>query len=119
MLFRSTVIDGPLDAAFLSEAWFGVTCESTVVVDCLQAGVCCFLCRWLKLSPFDYVEQYTRFGAGELVEHAEQLLEIPKRLEDFRVREHTRKVSDQIDPATLQRLLTSATLELSGLRSVS
>jgi hypothetical protein len=114
-----TVIDGPLSSEILSQVWFGVTCESTVVLDCLQAGVCCFLCRWLKVSPFDYVEQFARFGVGELLERAEQLLEIPKLLEHFHARARNSKTSNQIDPSTLQRLLTSGTLEPPGLRSVS
>jgi hypothetical protein len=115
-----TVIDGPLGSEILSQTWFGLTCESTVAIDCLQAGICCFLCGWLQLSPFEYVRQYARFGVGELLQCAEQILEIPERLERFHNVQAARPtVSDPIDPGTLQRLLTSGSLESSGLRSVS
>jgi hypothetical protein len=107
-----TVVDGPLSAELLSQAWFAVTVESTAAVDCVQAGVCCFLCKWLTPSAYEYVEQYARFGVGEVLEKAEQLYEIEKRLEDFRASRTTPpSLSDPVDPVMLQQWLTGGLQE--------
>jgi hypothetical protein len=78
-----SVIDGPLTPELMERAWFGITVESTTVIDCLQSGVCCFLCRWLATSPYGYAEQYARFGVGEALEYAQQIAQIPRRLDEF------------------------------------
>lgn len=102
------VIDGPLTADLMSRAWFGITVESTTVIDCLQNGVPCFLCGWLSLSPYEYGEQYARFGVGELLQNASQVGEIPTRLHELRLsRKPKLDLSPTIDPAVLRRLLTS------------
>ena len=75
-----SVIDGPITSELMERAWFGLTVESTTVIDCLQNGVRCFLCSWLAHSPFDYVGQYARFGIGEVLQDSKQLLEIPARM---------------------------------------
>jgi hypothetical protein len=113
-----TVRDGSLTNELLLQAWFGITVESTTVMDCLEAGVCCFLCGWLTLSPYEYVQQYARFGVGEVLQSADQIGEIPRRIEEFYKRRATiQNLWDAIDPATLQRLLTSGSREPSGTRS--
>jgi hypothetical protein len=113
-----SVVEGPLTAALMARAWFGITIESTTVIDCLRQGVCCFLCGWLSLSPYEYAQQYARFGIGEALDHAQQLSEIPQRLEDFRNRPPLKlNLSPTVDPAMLQRWLTK-TDDVSGERSV-
>jgi hypothetical protein len=115
-----TVRDGPLTTELLSKAWFGITVESTTVMDCLENGICCFLCGWLMLSPYEYVKQFSRFGVGEVLQSAEQISEAPRRLEEFRKRRPTTpNLSEPIDPAMLQRWLTSGVREPSGARSAS
>ena len=115
-----TVLDGPLTRELLSRAWFGMTVESTTVVDCLQYGVCCFLCAWLAFSRYEYVQQYARFGVGEVLHNVEQLGEIPKRVADYYHRGATAvNLADPVDPAMLQRWLTSGLGERSGARSSS
>ena len=63
------VVDGPLTSALMEQAWFGITVESTTVIDCLRNGICCFLCGWMSLSPYEYAQQYrplwNRRGAAE------------------------------------------------------
>jgi hypothetical protein len=75
-----TVIDGPLTAELLARTWFGITVESTTVMDCAERGISCFLCGWLAKSPYEYVQQFARFGVGEELQSAEQIEEIPARL---------------------------------------
>jgi hypothetical protein len=104
-----SVVDGPLTGELMAQAWFGITVESTTVIDCLQNNICCFLCGWLAHSPFEYVQQYARFGIGEILQGAEQLLEIPARLEKFNHRPTMEtNLSATVDPAMLQRWLTEA-----------
>ena len=104
------MIDGPLTPELMSRAWFGITVESTTVIDCLQNGVQCFLCGWLSLSPYEYGKQYARFGIGELLHDVQQVSEIPSRLQDLRAHPKTMlDLSPTIEPATLRRLLTSRT----------
>jgi hypothetical protein len=78
---RIAVVDGPLSQELLSKTWFGVTVESTTAIDCLMRGVPCFVCAWLTLSPFGYVQQYARFGIARILRKAAELEEIPGRLD--------------------------------------
>jgi hypothetical protein len=78
---RITVVDGPMSQELLAKAWFGVTVESTTVIDCLLRGVPCFVCSWLSLSSFGYVQQYARFGVAHILRKASELEEIPGRMD--------------------------------------
>jgi hypothetical protein len=111
-------IQGPLTSELLDRAWFGVTVESTTAIDCAQNGVCCFLCRWLKLSPYGYAEQYARFGMGESLENPQQIGEIPGRVEEFLNRGPAKPV-ESIDPSQLRQWLTSGYREAVQARSAS
>jgi len=114
-----TVVDGPLTTELLSRAWFGITVESTTAIDCLQNGVCCFLCGWMSLSPCEYAHQYARFGLGEVLQDAQQLSEIPSRLADFRNRAPVElNLSVTVDAAMLRRWLTKSH-DTAGARPVS
>ena len=116
-----TVVDGPLTTGLIAQAWCGVTIESTTVMDCRQNGVCCFLCRWLALSPYEYAQQYARFDVGEVLETVEQVKEIPARLREFHRRPSpTGTLPTTADPELLQRWLTSGFHEpSSGVREPS
>jgi len=88
------------------------------VIDCLRHGVCCFLCGWLSLSPYEYAQQYARFGIGEVLEDARQVAEIPSRLSDFQNRPPLKlNLSATVDPAKLQQWLTMSN-DPAGARSV-
>jgi hypothetical protein len=90
----------------------------------LQNGVCCFLCGWLKLSPYEYTQQYARFGVGQFLEGAEQIGKIPERLEEWQKQSLPSALSKsvfskQADPAMLQRWLIMGSPEYTSARSVS
>ena len=70
---RITVVDGPLSQQLLSNTWFGVTVESTTVLDCFGRGIPCFVCGWLTTLPFGYVQQYERFGVAQILRSAKEL----------------------------------------------
>ena len=112
------VVDGPLTPELMSQAWFGITVESTTAIDCLQNGVCCFLCGWLSLGPYEYARQYARFGIGEVLEDAGKITEIPNRLTKLQTPLLKVDLSPTVDPATLQRWLTAPRVS-DGARSDS
>jgi hypothetical protein len=71
------ICSGPLSRDLLLQTWFGITIESSTVLDCALQGVPCFLCEWLVLNPYGYVQQYGRFGVGYILNVPEKLSEIP------------------------------------------
>lgn len=115
-----TLRDGPLTTELLEQTWFGITIESTTVLDCVQNGISCFLCGWLTLSPYEYAQQYARFGVGQILQNAEQIAEIPKQLGNAQSQSASPAAySMAIDPATLLRWVTSGSREPQGARSAS
>ncbi|HUA13880.1 MAG TPA: hypothetical protein VMG31_01180 [Verrucomicrobiae bacterium] len=113
----TALVDGPLTKELLSKAWFGLTLESTAAMDCRKAGVCCFLCSWLVLSPFGYAEQYARYGIGELLSGADELSRIPDRLQSLGNCTRTTPLSEPLDPVLFEAWLKDAHQPL-GMRSV-
>jgi hypothetical protein len=100
------MVSGSLSPDLLATAWFGITVESTTAVDCTRCSVPCFLCAWLAATPFGYIEQYARYGVGQLLHSPDELLKIPELLaleEAISPREGS--MGQQIDPHELQRLL--------------
>jgi hypothetical protein len=80
------VISGPLTEELLKETWFGVTIISTVAVECALRGIPCFLCGWLKFWPYGYVQQFSRFGVGQVLSSVAEIAGIPQMLEKPPVR---------------------------------
>ena len=75
------LVTGPMSEDLLNTTWFGVTVESTAALDCASRGVPCFLCSWLEISAYGYVQQYARFGVGQILKSASELLSIPAFLQ--------------------------------------
>ena len=115
-----TVLDDPLSERLLSSAWFGLTVESTTVLDCLMSSVPCFLVGWLTLSPFEYAQQYARFGVGGVLDSVNQIAQIPTRLANFSPQEmNQRSVWKMADPEALRQWLTAGPLQQTVERQVS
>jgi len=77
---RIEVVGGPLSPQLMQSAWFGITLESTTVIDCALYGVPCFLAAWMPSSLYGYVQQYAESGVGHLLLSQEELLSIPNLL---------------------------------------
>ena len=95
---------GPLTERLLEEAWFGITVESTTVIECTMRGVPCFIAGWIASSRYGYVQQYSAFGIGELLHSAEQLAAIPSLLEQECASTPQGGLWQTIDPAKLRWL---------------
>jgi hypothetical protein len=115
-----TVLDGPLSERLLSSAWFGLTVESTTVMDCLRYGVPCFLVGWLTLSPYEYAQQYARFGVGDVLRSVNEIADIPVRLANFSPQE-TKQQSlwKMADPEMLRQWLRAGSPRQALARRVS
>jgi hypothetical protein len=114
-----TLVDGPITSELMSKAWFGIAVESSAALDCLEHGVTCFLCAWLAHSPYGYLEQYARFGVGEILNDVCQFAEIPARLDRLKPASQAVGLARATDPAELQRWLTSKSHDLRGARTAS
>lgn len=121
-----TIVSGPLSDDLLGQTWAGVTVESTTVLDCALNGIPCFLCEWLAFTPFGYLDQYAKFGAGQVLHSAEEIADIPRRLEGSKIATGNRSAGDgasnnagfrwqTIDPQLLSRWLGVEAPEL-GMR---
>lgn len=100
------VLDGPLTDELLSRAWFGITVESTTVVDCLRHGVPCFLCGWYTVIPCGYLDQYEKYGIGERLGSAAEIAGIPNRMGNAPPLDPRSALPSQVDPAKLHVWLT-------------
>jgi hypothetical protein len=77
------VMSGPLTKELLSSAWFGITVESSAVLDCTRAGVPCFHCPWLVNTPWGYGQQFARFAVGQLLRSRDEIARIPSLLAEW------------------------------------
>jgi hypothetical protein len=101
------VIDGPFSPERVAKAWFAVTVESTVVIDCSLLGVPCFLCEWLNLSAYGYTGQYARFGVGRILNSPEQITEIPRLLAEPAIPLSEDCLLKPIDPEWLRSIIAT------------
>jgi hypothetical protein len=102
------VVSGPLTEALLEKTWCGVTILSTVATECAIRGIPCFLCTWLESHPYEYVQQYLRFGAGVGLNGPSDIARIPEYL---RRGVDSQGVADNVyqpaEPGRLRELLSS------------
>jgi len=75
------VITGVPSPQLWRNARFSLVVQSTVALESASLGIPVFLCSWLRESSAGYVEQFSKFGVGHILESADQLSEIPRLLE--------------------------------------
>ncbi len=103
------LVHGPLTPELLDNAWFAVTVESSVSVDCAIRGIPCFLCGWFVAPVARYKEQFVSYGAARCLESPEYIRQIPELLPSFRITpEVQRGLWNPILPATLEALLQNS-----------
>lgn len=104
------VADGPLTPGLLGGAWFGITVQSTVAVECALEGIPCFLCGWLADSSFGYARQFAKFGAGYILKSPEEITDIPQILASVQIPfEGRENLWSPMAGDTLRQLLTRTT----------
>jgi hypothetical protein len=89
---------------------FALTVQSTVALQCAAQGIPVFLCSWLRDTTSGYLEQFARFGIGQVLESPANLSEIPRLLEiKGKTAELRPNLWETMDPAKLRDLLTRTT----------
>ncbi len=92
------VLAGPPSDQLWNNTQFALTVQSSTALECAAVGIPVFLCAWLRDSYSGYVQQYARFGVGQVLESPEQIDEIPQLLERWNGRsfqpQASRRVSD-------------------------
>ncbi len=89
---------------------FGLTVQSTVALQCAAQGIPVFLCAWLRDTTSGYLEQFAKFGIGQVLESAAELSEIPRLLEMRGTTVELRpNLWETMEPAQLRDLLLRTT----------
>lgn len=103
---RIHVIAGAPSAELWDKTRFALTGQSTVALECTDRGIPVFLCAWLRDSYTGYVQQYARFGIGQILDSAEQIADIPNLLESQPIVGPVKnKLRQAMNPETLRELL--------------
>jgi hypothetical protein len=79
------IVNTPLTEDLLAQAWFGITILSTAAMECAIRGIPCFLCTWLEAWPYEYVEQFIRFGIGIGLNGPSEIGKIPDYLQQHQL----------------------------------
>ncbi len=77
-------LTGRFGPELMQRMQFGVTVQSSVVVECLVRGVPCFLCDWLDLWPYGYIAQYKKFEVAMGLRSPADITKIPEMLAKYR-----------------------------------
>ncbi len=101
---------GVITGAPSSQLWINtrlaLVVQSTVALQCTSLGIPVFLCAWLRESTAGYVEQFSKFGVGHILESSDELSEIPRLLEKKGKTVQMRPALwETMDPAKLRDLL--------------
>jgi hypothetical protein len=59
-----------------------LTVQSSTALECAALGIPVFLCAWLRDPCAGYVQQYSRFGVGHVLESSEQIADLPTLIEN-------------------------------------
>lgn len=82
-IFDQTIIlSGKPEGKIWRQIRIGITCQSSVALECKKRGIPVFLCGWLKDPYSGYQAQFAKFGVGQVIEHPELIAEIPEMLKN-------------------------------------
>jgi hypothetical protein len=75
------VLAGPPSDELWNNTRLALTVQSSTALECAALGIPVFLCAWLRDPYAGYVQQYSRFGVGHVLESSAQIADIPGLLE--------------------------------------
>jgi hypothetical protein len=78
------LMSGALSNDLLEKTWAGITVLSTAATECAARGIPSFLCGWLEYSHYGYIEQFEKFGVGQVLRSPEEIAEIPQLIKHYR-----------------------------------
>jgi hypothetical protein len=109
------MVSGPFTEELFEKTWFGITILSTVAIECAIRGIPCFLCKWLECWPYEYVEQFLRFGVGIGLNDPGEIRKIPEYLQQYRVQAEVKGNCWQpVAAGRLRELLSSSRKEFTA-----
>jgi hypothetical protein len=101
------VLAGPASDELWHNARLALTAQSSTALECASLRIPVFLCGWLRDSYSGYVQQYTRFGAGHVLESSAQIGMIPTLLEGrYGKAFQLQATSSAVDPEGFAHLLS-------------
>ena len=74
------VITGPISAELWDRCACALTVQSSVALECSSRGIPIFLCGWLADRSSGYVDQFARFGSGQLLHSPAEFEQVPDRI---------------------------------------
>jgi hypothetical protein len=90
----------------LSRTWCGVTVDSSVAVECALRKIPFFLCGWLDFTGLGYLQQFARFGVGQVLKTPESIEQIPELVACYRADVAAiEQLWHEADPAQLDALM--------------
>src|SRR5438034_7086774 len=104
----ATIVNGALSEDLLQKTWAGITVLSTAASECAVRGIPSFLCGWLEYSHYGYIEQFERFGVGQVLRSPEEIAEIPQLIRRYRQPEVSSNLWQPVTSARLQELFSGA-----------
>src|SRR5438445_1407557 len=102
----ATVVSGALSEDLLQRTWAGITVLSTAASESAVRGIPSFLCGWLEYSHYGYIEQFERFGVGQVLRSPVEIAEIPQLIKHYRQPSVAGNVWQPITSARLQDLFS-------------
>src|SRR5213594_2355033 len=104
----ATVVSGALSEDLLQRTWAGITVLSTAASECAVRGIPSFLCGWLEYSHYGYIEQFERFGVGQVLRSPVEIAEIPQLIRRYRQPDVSSNLWQPVTSARLQELFSGA-----------
>jgi hypothetical protein len=104
----TTLVSGALSEDLLQKTWAGITVLSTAATECVARGIPCFLCGWLEYSHCAYIDQFEKFGVGQVLRTPEEIAKIPQLIKHYRQPEVPGNLWQPITSARLLELFSGA-----------
>jgi hypothetical protein len=74
------VLGGTPSQQLWNNTKFALTVQSSTALECAALEIPVFLCAWLRDPYVGYVQQYSRFGVGHVLESSDEIAGIPALL---------------------------------------
>jgi len=78
------IVGGVPPQEVISQAWCGITVNSSVAVECALRNIPFFLCGWLDFGGMGYMQQFARYGVARVLDRLEDIEHIPAMVHEYR-----------------------------------
>ena len=99
-----TIVSGTVPVELWQRTHIALTVESTIALDCAARGIPVFFCAWLGTPHSGYIDQFAKFGVGEVLQSADDLDDVRNFLVSHK-RARRGPQRREIDRETLRNIL--------------